>query len=86
MKINIKNNFNLFHLFLSVALVAFIFNFFFQTENLVTLELTATVILIYVIFSLIHHYKDKSLTLETFLEYILIASLILILLTGVIVK
>lgn len=41
-------------------------------------------ILIYLIWALIHHKRDKSLTLAIFLEYLLTAALSLILLFGVI--
>lgn len=41
-------------------------------------------ILIYLIWALIHHKRDKSLTLAIFLEYLLTAVLSLILLFGVI--
>lgn len=40
-------------------------------------------ILIYLIWALIHHRRDKSLTLGIYLEYVLTAVLALILLTGV---
>lgn len=86
MKTFFKNRINLFHLLLPLALVVFIINFFFRTQSLLTLQLTATIVIIYVLFSLVYHYKDKSLTLETFLEYILIGSLILVLLAGTVVK
>lgn len=41
-------------------------------------------ILIYLIWAAVHHKRDKSLTLEVFLEYLLTAALSLILLFGVI--
>ncbi len=40
-------------------------------------------VIIYLIWSLIHHKKDKSLTLEIFLEYLLTAILSIVLLMGV---
>jgi len=40
-------------------------------------------ILIYLIWALIHHKKDKSLTKAIYLEYLLTALLSIILLTGV---
>lgn len=39
--------------------------------------------LIYLIYSLIYHYRDKSLTFETVLEYILMAGLVLIIALGI---
>ena len=38
---------------------------------------------IYLIWAIIHHKKNQSLTLQTFLEYLLTASLALILVMGV---
>ena len=40
-------------------------------------------IIIYLIWAVIFHKRDKSLTLPIFLEYLLTASLVLILLLGV---
>ncbi len=40
--------------------------------------------LLYLIWALIYHKKDKSLTYVTILEYVLTAVLVLMLLTGVI--
>ena len=41
-------------------------------------------VLIYIVWSLIHHKKDKSLTFPIFIEYLLTAVLALVLITGVI--
>lgn len=41
-------------------------------------------ILAYLVWALVHHKKDKSLTLEVFIEYLLTAALSLVLLLGVI--
>ncbi|MBI2196420.1 hypothetical protein HYU45_02290 [Candidatus Daviesbacteria bacterium] len=40
-------------------------------------------ILIYLLWAIFHHKKNKSLTLPVFLEYLLTAALVLILLSGV---
>lgn len=42
-------------------------------------------ILIYLLWAILHHKKDKSLTLEVLLEYLLTAALSLILIFGVII-
>lgn len=42
-------------------------------------------VLLYMIWALIHHKKDKSLTLLIFMEYVLTAALVLILLMGVLI-
>ena len=44
-----------------------------------------TFIYIYIGFSLLHHKEDKTLTLEVTLEYILIATLTLVLLLGILI-
>lgn len=40
--------------------------------------------LIYLLWALVHHKKDKSLTLPIFLEYLLTAVLVLILISGMV--
>lgn len=40
-------------------------------------------ILVYLVWALIHHRRDKSLTLPIFIEYVLTAAFALILLLGV---
>ena len=40
-------------------------------------------VVLYLIWALIHHKRDKSLTLPIFIEYVLISALVLILLMGV---
>ncbi len=44
-----------------------------------------TGIIIYLVWAIIHHKKDKSLTLTIYLEYLLTAVLVLILLIGVLI-
>lgn len=47
------------------------------------LKILAVGVLIYLIWAIIHHKRDKSLTLEVCIEYLLTAALALILLFGV---
>lgn len=47
------------------------------------LNILTVTILIYLVWALIHHKKDKSLTFEVFIEYLLTAILSLVLLMGV---
>lgn len=47
------------------------------------LKILAVGVLIYMAWAIIHHKRDKSLTLATFVEYLLTAALALILLFGV---
>lgn len=48
--------------------------------NILTVGITA-----YLIWAFIHHKRDKSLTLPIFMEYVLTATLVLILLLGILV-
>ena len=41
-------------------------------------------IIVYLIWAIVHHKKDKSLTLQVYLEYLLTAVLSLVLILGVI--
>lgn len=49
----------------------------------IQLRVLIIAVLAYLIWALIHHYRDKSLTLSIFIEYLLTAALALILLMGV---
>lgn len=73
---------NLLHLYLPISLGLLILSIFLGKEFKVQLEIAVIALMIYVSFSLAHHYLDKTLTFETTLEYILIAVLVLIILTG----
>ncbi len=48
------------------------------------IKILAVGILIYLVWALIHHKRDKSLTFAVFMEYLLTALLSIVLLTGVI--
>lgn len=50
---------------------------------MIVLRILAIGILVYLLWALIHHKKDKSLTLPIFLEYLLTALLSITLLMGV---
>ncbi len=47
------------------------------------LEILSIGALIYLLWALIHHKRDKSLTFAIFIEYLLTATLTIIILTGV---
>ncbi len=49
-----------------------------------SIKILVTGILVYLIWALIHHKRDKSLTLPIFIEYLLISALALVLVFGVI--
>lgn len=68
-------------LFLPVILVAlFLFRFSPDMQS----QVLILFILIYLLFAILHHFRDKTLTLEIFLEYILIAALAAVVLQGVV--
>lgn len=50
------------------------------------LKILAIGIIIYLLWAIVHHKKDKSLTLMIFLEYLLTAILVFILIAGVVFK
>lgn len=47
------------------------------------MKVLITIVLGYLIWALLHHRRDKSLTWPILIEYLLIALLVLILLTGI---
>lgn len=51
---------------------------------MIMLKFLAIGVLIYLVWALLHHKRHKDLTLPIFLEYLLTAALVLILLLGVI--
>lgn len=46
------------------------------------LQLSLGCVIVYLLYALIHHLKDKTLTLEVIIEYILIACLVVVLLSN----
>lgn len=50
---------------------------------MIYLKALALAVLIYLIWAIIYHKKDKSLTFEVLVEYLLTAVLVLVLLMGV---
>ncbi|KKR80446.1 MAG: hypothetical protein UU73_C0001G0216 [Candidatus Daviesbacteria bacterium GW2011_GWA1_41_61] len=61
----------------------FIFTLFaYRFSPQIQFQIFTLAAIIYVIVALVHHHKDKSLTLEIIIEYVLIAALALIILQG----
>ncbi|TSC88589.1 MAG: Uncharacterized protein G01um10147_85 [Microgenomates group bacterium Gr01-1014_7] len=52
---------------------------------MIALKILTVGVIIYLVWSFTHHKRDKSLTLVIFLEYLLTAALVLILLMGVLI-
>lgn len=62
-------------LFLPISAIFISLSLFFRHRSIVQFELLVFIMLIYVVFTLVHHHLDKNLTLEVILDYILIAAL-----------
>lgn len=59
--------------------------FFYRFSPKMQFIVFMTAALLYLAAALLHHFKEKSLTLEVIIEYILIAALALIILQGLII-
>lgn len=68
--------------FLIVSLVLIFLSFFFTERSYYQYEIIFIAVAVYLISSIIHHYFDKTLTLEVGLEYILIALLSVLVVFG----
>ena len=80
--IKILFKFNLMHLYLILAAFLLAGLFIFNHQPKLQFEVLVVSAICYVVIALTHHHLDKSLTLETFIEYILIALLIIIIVQG----
>lgn len=72
------------HLFVPISVGAIILSFLYKSQPVVQFGILMIVLLLYVSFALIHHSRNKDLTIVIMLEYILIATLAIVILTGVI--
>lgn len=70
------------HLFIPVLAILFGLLFLFPNQPKLQFQIITGATMVYVSLALLHHFFDKSLTLEIFIEYILIASLVIIILQG----
>lgn len=62
----------------------FVALFIFRFSSTIQFRIFTLAALVYLGVALLHHYKDKTLTLEIIIEYILIAVLALLILQGLI--
>lgn len=76
---------NLVYLLLPLGISFVILSFISPQLKIVQAGLAFSFIYLYIGFSLLHHRADKSLTLEVTIEYILIATLTVVLLLGIVV-
>jgi hypothetical protein len=78
-----KLNLELIHIIVPSCVIFLAFLFFLKPHSAFYLKIIVVVTSLYLGVSFIHHYFDKSLNKETFLEYLLIAFLVLIMIAGV---
>ncbi len=71
-------------LYFLISLSLLLLLYVLRSSQLLQLTIVVIATFLYMLFSLIHHHMDHSLTTMTVLEYILIASLVLVILSGVI--
>lgn len=76
---------NFIYILLPLGLSFVALSFVLPQYKLIQASLAFIFLYLYIGLSLLHHKEDKSLTLEVTLEYILIATLTLVLLLGIIV-
>lgn len=58
--------------------------FIFRFSSSIQFQIFVLAALLYLAVAIIHHYRDKTLTLEITIEYVLIAALALLILQGLI--
>lgn len=76
---------NILHLLLPVSLILIGASFILPHYFVIQLQVAMVAVILYVALGFIHHYVDKTLTLEVSLEYVLLATLALIMVTGALV-
>lgn len=77
--------YDLTHFFLPFAIIGIILIFILRGNGLLQFQIATMLAISYITVALIHHYFDKSLTLEVVIEYILIALFSIILLQSIII-
>ncbi len=68
---------------LSLGLIAL--SIFSPHSSLIQFQIAMLFVILYISVALMHHYLDKSLTPEAIFEYILIATLVVLILTGTLI-
>lgn len=74
------------HLFLPISILLTLLAIFLHGQKVLQFEIVMIAVAFYVGIGLLHHHYDKSLTLETALEYILIGGLAIIVLQGILIR
>lgn len=70
-------------IFFTLVLVGGATLFLFQHNSTIQLQIMSILSVIYLFWALVHHYLDKSLTVEIVVEYVLIASLVIVVLSSI---
>jgi hypothetical protein len=70
-------------LFLPLCASFVVLSFLHPHDNSYQLKLAASTVIVYFALSYLHHFMDKSLTLRTYFEYILVGTLAFLLILGV---
>jgi hypothetical protein len=70
-------------LFLTMSAIFVTLSFLHPSNNEYQLKLAAISLILYFSLTYLHHFMDKSLTLRTYFEYILVGSLAFLIILGV---
>lgn len=79
------SRFDISHIFVPAAVLFIALIFLARGDGAVQFQIGLAAVFLYLAISFLHHYLTKSLTLEVGIEYILIASLAIILLRSALV-
>ncbi|MFH0937203.1 MAG: hypothetical protein V1808_02835 [Candidatus Daviesbacteria bacterium] len=85
MKLNLLRNLNIFLVLVLITPILIIILFLLRFTPQAQFQILLVSALIYLSLAILHHYKDRTLTLEIIIEYILIAILALLILQGLII-
>ena len=77
-------NLHLMWIYVGLSPVLFSLLLLYRNQQMVVLSLTILAAILYVIVALLHHYWDKTLTVEVTLEYVLTAVLAIVILQSLV--
>lgn len=73
-----KTDLKILHIIIPICLLLIFMSFTFRGQREIQILIAIIGVLSYLVVSMLHHKLDKSLTFKTILEYILVASLVII--------
>lgn len=79
--VKIKKN-SIILILVPVLLGLAVLSFTFKQNSFSQMQIAVVGLILYLIFSMVHHHFDKTLTFETVVEYILIAGLVFVIIAG----